>query len=123
MNKAKYIPTSLNDIKINDCFWAPRVELFAKEVIPYQWDALNDKIPDAEPSHAIENFRITAGESAGEFHGMVFQDSDVAKWIEAASYSLVSYPNDELENTIDWLIDLIGKAQQPDGYQYVLHCS
>lgn len=116
MNQSKYVPPSLNDIKINDSFWAPRIELFAKEVIPYQWDALNDKIPNAEPSHAIENFRITAGESAGEFHGMVFQDSDVAKWIEAASYSLVSYADAELENTIDWLIDLLGKAQQPDGY-------
>lgn len=116
MNKSKYIPPSLNDIKINDSFWAPRIALFAKEVIPYQWNALNDKIPNAEPSHAIENFRITAGESTGEFHGMVFQDSDVAKWIEATSYSLISHPNAELETIIDWLIDLMGKAQQPDGY-------
>ena len=39
--------------------------------------------PGAEKSHAIENFRIAAGESKGEFYGTVFQDSDVAKWLEA----------------------------------------
>ncbi|MGE5607128.1 MAG: glycoside hydrolase family 127 protein [Bacteroidota bacterium] len=116
MNNSKSTPLSFKEVKINDRFWAGRIELMAKKVIPYQWDALNDNIPGAEPSHAVENFRIAAGESAGEFHGMVFQDSDVAKWIEAASYSLVSYPNPELERIIDEVVDLIGKAQQPDGY-------
>lgn len=47
--------------------------------IPYQWDALNDRNPEATPSHAVENFRIAAGRSKGEFYGTAFQDSDVAK--------------------------------------------
>lgn len=116
MNKNRATQIPLQDVTITDRFWAGRIELMAKEVIPYQWGALNDNIPGAEPSHAIENFRIAAGESAGEFHGMVFQDSDVAKWIEAASYSLVTYPNLELERIIDDVVDLMAKAQQPDGY-------
>lgn len=103
-------------IKFTDRFWAPRIKRLAEEVIPYQWKALNDQLPGAEPSHAIENFRIAAGESDGTFHGMVFQDSDVAKWIEAASYSLRHHPNPELEGVIDSVIDLIGRAQQKDGY-------
>ncbi|HBF35696.1 MAG TPA: hypothetical protein DDW50_00060 [Firmicutes bacterium] len=116
MNKNKATQISLQDITITDRFWIGRMELMAREVIPYQWDALNDNIPGAEPSHAMENFRIAAGESTGEFHGMVFQDSDVAKWIEAASYSLVNFPNPDLERTIDEVVDLMGKAQQSDGY-------
>ena len=47
---------------------------------------------------------------------MVFQDSDVAKWLEAAAYSLVLRPDAELERQADELIALIGRAQQPDGY-------
>jgi DUF1680 family protein len=109
-------PAPLQKVKILDPFWGGRIELIAKKVIPYQWDALNDKIPGAEPSHAIENFRIAAGESQGEFKGMVFRDSDVAKWLEAASYSLVTHPNPELEAIIDETVDLMGKAQRPEGY-------
>jgi len=116
MNKNQYHSISLANIRLNDGFWSKRAELIAREVIPYQWDALNDNILGAEPSHAIENFRIAAGEVNGEFHGMVFQDSDVAKWIEAASYSLHTYLNPQLEAKIDLVIELMGRAQGPDGY-------
>ncbi|WEK53567.1 MAG: glycoside hydrolase family 127 protein [Candidatus Cohnella colombiensis] len=103
-------------VKLNDQFWQPKVQQTVHETIPYQWKALNDEIEGAEPSHAIENFRITAGEKTGTFYGMVFQDSDVAKWIEAAAYSLRQFPNPQLEEAIDAVIDLMGRAQQPDGY-------
>src|SRR5699024_3102357 len=72
--------------------------------------------PDIEPSRAIENLRIAAGESEGEFYGMVFQDSDVAKWLEAVAYSLESKQDPELEKTADKVIDLLGRAQGEDGY-------
>ncbi|GGP19285.1 glycoside hydrolase family 127 protein [Silvimonas iriomotensis] len=85
-------------------------------VIPYQWAALNDQIPEAEPSHAIDNFRIAAGQKEGTFYGMVFQDSDVAKWLEAVAWSLVQQPDPGLEKTADEVIALIAAAQQADGY-------
>ena len=116
MNSSNIRPLSYKDVQINDSFWSRRMERMAQEVIPYQWDALNDNIPGAEPSHAIENFRIAAGQAGGTFHGMVFQDSDVAKWLEAASYSLISHPDAALERTIDAVVDLMAAAQQPDGY-------
>lgn len=96
-------------------------ELIRTVVIPYQYDILNDKIPDAEKSHAIQNF-INAGKSLrGDtdhdgFYGMVFQDSDVAKWLEAAAYSLSVYPDKELEKKVDDLIEIIASAQDTDGY-------
>lgn len=116
MRNAKFLPIPLTEVKITDSFWSGRMELIAKEIIPYQWEVLNDNLPGVEPSHAVENFRIAAGKSQGEFQGMVFQDSDVAKWVEAASYSLNNYPNPKLETIIDELIDLMAEAQQPDGY-------
>lgn len=77
---------------------------------------MDDQIPNAEKSHAFANFRIAAGIEEGEFYGMVFQDSDVAKWLEAASYSLCIKPDIDLENRADDIIDIIEKAQQDDGY-------
>ncbi|MTI60489.1 MAG: glycoside hydrolase family 127 protein [Firmicutes bacterium] len=106
----------LKNVKLNYGLFYIKNELVRKEVIPYQWKALNNEIADADPSNAIENFRIAAGETGGEFVGMVFQDSDVAKWLEAVAYQLTTNPDEELEKLADSVIDLIEKAQQPDGY-------
>ncbi|WP_308638278.1 glycoside hydrolase family 127 protein [Paenibacillus silvisoli] len=104
------------EVRVRDGFWDTFADLVRETVIPYQWEALNDRIPDAEPSYAIRNFRIAAGLEAGEFGGMVFQDSDVAKWLEAVGYSLAKHPDAELERTADEVIDLVAMAQQEDGY-------
>lgn len=107
---------SLKDIRLNDPFWNKYTRLVTKQIIPYQWEALNDRVTDAEPSHCISNFRVAAGLKEGTFQGAVFQDTDVAKWLEAVAYSLSYEPDSKLEKTADEVIDLIGKAQQPDGY-------
>ena len=114
MRKAKTV--ELKNIKICDGFWDKYRKLVKEEILDYQWDAMNDRIEGAAKSHCIENFRIAAGESRGEFYGAVFQDSDAAKWLEAAAYSLAEHPDEELEKKADGLIDLIGRAQRPDGY-------
>ncbi|MEH7119821.1 beta-L-arabinofuranosidase domain-containing protein [Neobacillus vireti] len=106
----------LNKVKINDPFWSYYINLVRDVVVPYQWDALNDRIADAEPSSAIKNFKIAAGEEEGEFHGMVFQDSDVAKWLEAVGYLLSVERDEELEKIADGIINIIAKAQLEDGY-------
>jgi len=117
MSKLKSaVPVPLKSVSINDPFWSKYAGLVRDMVIPYQWDALNDRITDAAPSHAIKNFKIAAGLEQGEFYGMVFQDSDVAKWLEAVAYSLETHPDSALERTADEVIDIIEKAQQPDGY-------
>jgi hypothetical protein len=104
------------DIRIRDRFWGRYLELVREAVIPYQWEALNDRIPGAEPSRAIRNFRIAAGLEEGEFGGMVFQDSDVAKWLEAVGHSLGVHPDPGLERIADEAIELVAKAQRTDGY-------
>lgn len=106
----------LNDIRIDDAFFNKYTKLVTKEIIPYQWEVLNDREPTAEKSHCIENFKIAAGEAEGEFYGFVFQDTDLAKWLEAVAYSLSYEKNTSLEETADRAIDLIARAQRPDGY-------
>lgn len=107
---------NLKKIKIQDPFWSKHVDLVRREIIPYQWDAMNDRVPDAEPSHSVDNFAIAAGLKEGKFYGAVFQDTDVAKWLEAVGFSLAAYPDEELEKTADEVIGIIEKAQCEDGY-------
>lgn len=106
----------MSKVTIKDEFWGRYIQLVQDVVIPYQYEALHDRVPEAEPSHAIANFEIAAGRKKGEFHGFVFQDSDVAKWLEAVGYSLTIKRDAELERQADEVIDLIGEAQQADGY-------
>lgn len=116
MLKNKLTPLALKNVKIKDDFWSRYVELVHNAIIPYQWEIMNDKVEGAEPSHCIKNFKIAAGLEEGEFYGMVFQDTDLAKWLEAVAYSLEIQPNEKLEEIADYAIDLVAGAQGEDGY-------
>lgn len=96
-------------------------KLVKDTVVPYQYAVLNDAVEGVAKSHVIANFENAAkavrGEDVGDgFYGMVFQDSDAAKWIEAAAYSLVIFPDEDLEKKVDELILKIEAAQDADGY-------
>lgn len=106
----------LNSVHVSDHFWASRQRLMTDVTIPYMEKILRDEVPGAAKSHAISNFRMAAGEETGTFYGMVFQDSDVAKWLEAAAYSLALKPDEQLEKRVDEVVALIGRCQQEDGY-------
>ena len=105
-------------VTIEGGLWHAYQVLVRDKVIPYQWKAMNDEIPDAPKSHSVENFRIAAGIHDGGYDGMVWQDSDLAKWLEAAGYFLDHDPSHSpaLRAWVDEAVDLIVRAQQPDGY-------
>lgn len=117
----RFTSPDLHHCKLTDGFWKKRQKLVREVVLPLQWKALNDLIPGVQPSGAIRNFRIAAGESQGSFYGRPFQDSDVYKWLEAVAYCLEDCPDSELEHQVDEVIALIGRAQQPDGYLDTLY--
>jgi len=105
----------------SDGFIGKYQQLIKDTVIPYQYSVLCDEAPGAEKSHVVQNFinagKAIRGEDVGDgFYGMVFQDSDAAKWLEAVAYSLAVLPDPELEATADKLIDIIADAQDADGY-------
>lgn len=118
----------LKDIQITSEFWNQYRELIVKEVLPYQWEVMNDSADISithepggneehqEHSHAIQNLEIAAGLKEGRHNGYTFQDTDVYKWLEAAAYSLTYHPDQELRTITDRLIDLIAQAQEEDGY-------
>ena len=119
---------TIMNVTITSPFWKRRRDQIVESVIPYQWGVMNDEIDTTVPddpagnqladnkSHAVANLKVAAGELDDEFHGMVFQDSDVYKWLEEAAYALAYHPDPELKALCDRTVDLIARAQQSDGY-------
>ena len=107
---AKNCGKTVYDARIEDRFWSAFRHTLVREGIPYQWRALNDQVPDAEPSYCMRNFRIAAGKETGTHGGYVFQDSDVAKWLEAAAYSLHLQWDEALSRRVDAVVALIGRC-------------
>ncbi|MDA0194014.1 MAG: glycoside hydrolase family 127 protein [Bacteroidetes bacterium] len=104
-------PVVFTEVYINDNFWAPRLATNRSVTIPYNFKK-------SEETGRIRNFAIAGGLEEGEFEGIFFNDSDVFKIIEGASYSLQVYDDSELENYLDDLIIKIAAAQEEDGYLY-----
>lgn len=106
----------IHSVTIEDDFWQKRTEIVRNDMLPFQWRVLNDQEPKAAKSGVIHNFKIAAGLEKGEFYGMVFQDTDLYKWLEAVAYSLSRKPDKQLRRQADSAIDLIAAAQLDDGY-------
>jgi hypothetical protein len=64
----------------------------------------------------VDNLLRAAGEREGSFQGRVFNDSDVYKWLEAASWSLAAHADQELRGKVDEIVPIVAAAQRPDGY-------
>lgn len=106
--RRKLTPLPFTHVKLTDRFWAPRIEVNRTATLPAEYAMcettgriaafdLKWKRGDPNPPH-------------------IFWDSDVAKWIEAAAYSLAAHPDPELDALLDSVIARIAKAQQRDGY-------
>ena len=102
-------PVPLNAVTLHDAFWEPRCKINREVTLAAQWK-------QCEETGRIDNFRRASGKIQGEFQGIFFNDSDVYKWAEAASFSLATHPDAKLEADLDAVIAEIAAAQQPDGY-------
>lgn len=101
-----------NAVEWTGGLYRERFETCAEATVPH----LQAMFEDREISHVLENFRIAAGEAAGEFDGTVFGDGDFYKWMEAAVYTAAKTGNTALLDKLEEYAGLIGRAQQPDGY-------
>lgn len=106
----------IRNVTIKDPLFGAYAALVAESIVPYQWEILNDRVPGAEKSYCIENFKIAAGEATGIRRGVVFTDTDVYKWLEAVAFCIENGSGRHFEPMADEVIRLIGKAQEPDGY-------
>lgn len=110
-------PVPFTAVHVTDTFWAPRIELNRKVTIPFAFKK-------AEENGRVDNFIRAAHALRGEpFENhnappYPFDDSDLYKVIEGASYTLSVHPDPQLEGYLDDLIAKIGAAQENDGYLY-----
>jgi len=104
-------PVSFTQVKIEDHFWGPRIETNRRVTIPYDFRK-------CEETGRINNFAVAAGVKEGKFKGNRYDDSDVFKIIEGASYSLQQHYDPLLDAYLDSVIGLIAGAQEEDGYLY-----
>ena len=106
----------LKNIHITDSLFGSYVKQVSEKIIPYQWKILNDQLEGADKTYCIENFRIAAGELEGTRKGVVFQDTDLYKWLESVAYTIAGGKGGQFEPLADEVIELVGRAQEPDGY-------
>jgi DUF1680 family protein len=92
-------------------FWAPRLETNRLVTIPFAFKK-------SEETGRIDNFSKAAGLMPGEYKGQRYNDSDVFKVMEGASYSLILKKDKNLETYLDELVAKIAAAQEKDGYLY-----
>lgn len=105
-------PVAFTQVHVTDNFWAPKIKVNAEVTIPYT-------LEQCRKTGRIDNFLKAAGKMpADKLTEYTFDDTDVYKIIEGASYGLQVKKNPELERYLDTLISIIGAAQEPDGYLY-----
>lgn len=105
-------PVTFNHVHVHDQFWAPRISVNADITIPYV-------LQKCRETGRIDNFLKAAGKMPpNSYTEYPFDDSDIFKVIEGASYALQVKPDPQLDRAVDTLIDIIAAAQEPDGYLY-----
>ncbi|MFO7370701.1 MAG: glycoside hydrolase family 127 protein [Bacteroidales bacterium] len=103
-------PVNIKDVVINDNFWLPKISVIQDTTIQYAFKKCDEE-------GRMENFLIAGGKKEGPVRGkMPFDDTDLYKIIEGASYTLISKPNPVLDAYLDSIISIIKVGQEPDGY-------
>lgn len=105
-------PVPFTSVKVTDSFWGQRLKASREVTIPLAFSK-------CEETGRYENF-CKAAHPSSEYKvgGLAFDDTDVYKTIEGASYSMQTYPDKKLAKYIDSVLTIVAAAQEPDGYLY-----
>lgn len=104
MEKRHYAAVPFTSVKLNDRFWTPRMDINRAITLEHEY------------GECKKTGQIDAWDPKAEVNRHIFYDSDLAKWIEAAAYSLATHPDPQVEKRIDDVVDMMEKLQMPDGY-------
>jgi len=102
---------TFTQVKLTDNFWLPRIRTNHTVTIPASFER-------CESTGRVKNFEMAAARSGKFCTTFPFDDTDIYKTIEGASFSLSLFPDKKLESYIDTLILKVARAQEPDGYLY-----
>lgn len=106
-------PVPFTQVTVQPGFWYDKIETNRTITMPFGFKK-------CEETGRIGNFAVAGGLKQGTFEGTRYNDSDVYKMIEGASYSLKNHPDAELDRYVDNLIAMVAAAQEPDGYIYTI---
>ncbi len=112
---AAFRPVGMDEVHIHDRFWKPRRDTNVQATLPSQLRYLHD-------TFRLRNFDSASGKSEEPHVGQRYNDSDVYKWIEAAAWSLVDYPDASLRADVGRIVERIAAAQDSDGYLNTYFC-
>lgn len=98
-------------VRVTDSFWAPRMQMNRTVTIPASFD-------QCRTTGRIRNFEMAAERRGTFLTKYSFDDTDIYKTLEGASYTLATHTDKNLDAYLDSLIDVIGRAQEPDGYLF-----
>ncbi|MGY6648217.1 glycoside hydrolase family 127 protein [Wenyingzhuangia sp. IMCC45574] len=120
MNNSKSPNVKFKSVNIGDCqwttgFWADKFKVAEQTMVPHMGDLLT-----GDTGHALNNFKIAAGLKEGKHKGMKWHDGDFYKWMEASMYIYAQNKDAKILKELDAYIDIIGKAQAPDGYIHTM---
>ncbi len=104
----RFSPIPFTHVSVEDEFWAPRLRVNRERTLFAQYE-------QCRKTGRIDAFKLDWKPGMEPVPHM-FWDSDVAKWIEAASYSLATHPDEKLAALVDEVVSLVVGAQRPDGY-------
>lgn len=104
----KLTPVPFTAVKLSDKFWLPRIEVNRQQTLPAEYEM-------CESTGRIDAFDMKWKKGQPN-PPHIFWDSDVAKWIEAAAYSLATHPDPALDSLLDEVIARIVRGQAKDGY-------
>ncbi|HLO97305.1 MAG TPA: beta-L-arabinofuranosidase domain-containing protein, partial [Fimbriimonas sp.] len=107
--QANLTPVPWTQVRIKDSFWKPRQDALLAKTLPQQFEQL-------EIHKYKQNFERAAKREKGGYVGLVFNDSDVYKVLEAAAFGLGVKRDPVIEAKLDEWIELISRAQEADGY-------
>lgn len=111
-NTQPIVPVPFTAVNLTDNFWAPKIKTNFEVTIPIA-------IGQCYSTGRVDNFKVAGKLKKGKFSTEYpFDDTDIYKLIEAASFSLQTIPDKKLEAQLDTLIYYVDKAQEPDGYLY-----
>ncbi|MGQ0601213.1 MAG: beta-L-arabinofuranosidase domain-containing protein, partial [Anaerolineales bacterium] len=107
--RRRLTPVPVTAVTLEDEFWAPRQRLNREASLPHMHRMLTD-------TGRIAAFYLNFERAVPAPIVEIFGDSDVAKWVEAASAALATQPDPALAAQLERVVERILAAQQPDGY-------
>ena len=109
-NEGKISAVPVRNVRLEGGFWEPKMRIYRERTIPHSWQYM---------AHNLRSLRKAAGEKTdGPFNG-TWDEANLYKFLETIAHSLGMFPDAALEQKVDEIVDLIGRAQRKSGYAHV----